>query len=81
MVIIYISLPIIRRELLTLLFVASYKTDAFHLFYSCGTKFHEVLKRAEHVAEGEASDQFKDDRSASIGWAHGPPDQIKHTCC
>ena len=80
MVIIYISLPIIGRELLTLFSVASYKPDAIHLFYPFGTKFHEVLKRAGHVAEGEASDQFKDDRSALIGWAHGPPDQIKCMC-
>ena len=52
----------------------------FIYFTSCGIKFHEVLKRAGHMAEGEASNQFKDDRSASIGWAHGPPDQIKRMC-
>ena len=39
-----------------------------------------VFKIAGDVADGEALDQRKRNRSASIGCARGPPDCITHSC-
>ena len=46
--------------MLTFKSVTYYKTDWFHKFNPCGTKFHGVFKCAADVAEGGSSDWTTD---------------------